>query len=147
MIAHVSECEKLYNNITTFISRFPVKPQVILMKTFLKSSDKSDKQFSECERTMDRGEVIKLFSVTEQQSEQLSNTLTWVSRKPQSGIPKQCTWLSLVRSQRAQVVISLQVKEKSSSFQALLIQFRWKHRKGKFLKRKHTLQFFLVNIQ
>lgn len=66
MIAHVSECERLYNNITTFISRFPVKLQVILMKTFLKSSDKSDKQFLECERTMDRGEVIKQFSATEQ---------------------------------------------------------------------------------
>lgn len=56
MIACVAECERMYNNIITFISRFPVKPQVMLMKTFLKSNDKSDEQFLELERrTMGRG--------------------------------------------------------------------------------------------
>lgn len=60
MIACVAECERMYNNLITFISRFPVKPQVMLMKTFLKSSDKSDEPFLELERrTMGRGEVIK----------------------------------------------------------------------------------------
>lgn len=66
MIACVAECERMYNNIITFISRFPVKPQVMLMKTFLKSNDKSDEQFLELERrTMGRGEVIKQSSATE----------------------------------------------------------------------------------
>lgn len=66
MIACVAECERMYNNIITFISRFPVKPQVMLMKTFLKSNDKSDEQFSELERrTMGRGEVITQSSATE----------------------------------------------------------------------------------
>lgn len=66
MIACVAECERMYNNIITFISRFPVKPQVMLMKTFLKSNDKSDEQFLKLEkRTMGRGEVIKQSSATE----------------------------------------------------------------------------------
>lgn len=50
MIACVAECERMYNNIITFISRFPVKPQVMFMKTFLKSSDKSAEYFSELEK-------------------------------------------------------------------------------------------------
>lgn len=66
MIVCVAECERMYNNIITFISRFPVNPQVMLMKTFLKSNDKSEEQFLEVERrTMGRGEVIKQSSVTE----------------------------------------------------------------------------------
>lgn len=60
MIACVAECERMYNNIITFISRFPVKPQVMLTKTFLKRSDKSDAEFLELERrTMGKREVIK----------------------------------------------------------------------------------------
>lgn len=66
MIVCVAECERMYNNIITFISRFPVNPQVMLMKAFLKSNDKSEEQFLEVERrTMGRGEVIKQSSVTE----------------------------------------------------------------------------------
>lgn len=66
MIACVAECVRMYNNIITFISRFPVKPRVMLMKTFLKSSDKSTEYFSELEkRAMGSREVIKQPSVTE----------------------------------------------------------------------------------
>lgn len=66
MIACEAECERMYNNIITFISRFPVKPQVMLMKTFLKNNDKSDEQFLELERkAIGRGEVIKQTSTTE----------------------------------------------------------------------------------
>lgn len=60
MIVCEAERERMYNNIITFISRFPVKPQVMLMKTFLKNNDKSDEQFLELERkAIGRGEVIK----------------------------------------------------------------------------------------
>lgn len=60
MIACEAECERMYNNIITFISRFPVKPQVMFLKTFLKNNDKSDEQFLELEKkTIGRGEVIK----------------------------------------------------------------------------------------
>lgn len=66
MIACVAECERMYNNIITFISRFPVKPRVMLMKTFLKGSDKSAEYFSELEkRALGSREVIKQSSVTE----------------------------------------------------------------------------------
>lgn len=66
MIACVAECERMYNNIITFISRFPVKPQVMLMKTFLKSSDKSAEYFSELEkRALGSREVMKQSSATE----------------------------------------------------------------------------------
>lgn len=66
MIACEAECERMYNNIITFISRFPVKPQVMLMKTFLKNNDKCDEQFLELERkAIGRGEVIKQTSTTE----------------------------------------------------------------------------------
>lgn len=60
MIVCEAERERMYNNIITFISRFPVKPQVMLTKTFLKNNDKSDEQFLELERkAIGRGEVIK----------------------------------------------------------------------------------------
>lgn len=66
MIVCEAERERMYNNIITFISRFPVKPQVMLMKTFLKNNDKSDEQFLELERkAIGRGEVIKQTSTTE----------------------------------------------------------------------------------
>lgn len=66
MIACEAECERMYNNIITFISRFPVKPQVMFLKTFLKNNDKSDEQFLELEKkTIGRGEVIKQTSTTE----------------------------------------------------------------------------------
>lgn len=88
MIACVAECEKMYNNIITFISRFPVKPQVMLMKTSLKSNDKSNEQFLELERrTIGRGggNQADLNNQTD------TVTLTCVSRASLPGIPEQCT--------------------------------------------------------
>lgn len=79
----------------------------MVMKTFLKSSDKSDEQFLKREkRTMGRGEVIKQSSVTEPAQQHSGLGLSAI----RSGSPKQHNSLSLVGSQRAQAVSNLQVK-------------------------------------